>query len=86
LVHPPDASHSLTTLQISHEPIQITGRYYGLVKFLTPVESVEAPQFFQVVHFNKASQQFDGIQEMIWLPQVVADDNGTLPFTNRGLE
>ncbi|MGE5656932.1 MAG: CAAX protease [Actinomycetota bacterium] len=74
------------TLVISHEPIQITGRYYGLVKFLGAVDSSATPERFRVVHFNKTSQQFDGVEEIIWLPQVVKDDNDTYPFTNRDIE
>jgi predicted Abi (CAAX) family protease len=97
------SSHYPITLRIAHEPIQITGLYYGLVTFLGPVEkaktqvknspenspenfSEKTPEFFQVVHFNKASGRFDGLQETVWLPQVMADDNGTFPFTNAGLE
>lgn len=74
------------TLSICHEPIQITGRYYGLVQFLSPMDATENPERFRVVHFNKVSQQFDGVEETIWLPQVVVDDNDTYPFTNRGIE
>ncbi|MFB2880008.1 CAAX protease [Floridanema aerugineum] len=73
-------------LVISREPIQITGRFYGLVKFLASVDKSATPEHFRVVHFNKASQQFDGVEEVVWLPQVVKDDNGTYPFTNKGIE
>ncbi|MFB2937633.1 CAAX protease [Aerosakkonemataceae cyanobacterium BLCC-F154] len=73
-------------LVISREPIQITGRFYGLVKFLGSVENSATPEHFRVVHFNKASQQFDGVEEVVWLPQVVKDDNDTYPFTNKGIE
>ncbi|WP_035984806.1 CAAX amino protease [Leptolyngbya sp. KIOST-1] len=91
----PLSSHYPLTLRIAHEPIQITGLYYGLVKFRGPVDGAgidperslaDDPEQFYVVHFNKASGQFDGIQEKVWLPQVVADDNGTYPFTNAGIE
>jgi hypothetical protein len=99
LVHPADAvtpfsPHSVT-LRISHEPIQMTGLYYGLVKFLGAVDRsavdperslVDDPEAFHVVHFNKASGQFDGVREVVWLPQVVSDENGTFPFTNAGIE
>ncbi|MBD2426939.1 CAAX protease [Phormidium sp. FACHB-1136] len=86
-------SHYPLTLRIAHEPIQITGLYYGLVKFLGPGAGIDLdespgddPEQFQVVHFNKASGQFDGVQETVWLPQVVANGNGTAPFTNGGIE
>ncbi len=73
-------------LAIASEPIQITGRYYGLVKFIAPVDPTDSPERFRVVHFNKTSGQFDGMEETVWLPTVVPDDNDTLPFTNSGIE
>jgi predicted Abi (CAAX) family protease len=83
----PPSPASVVRLNICHEPIQTTGLYYGLVKFLGPVDgSADDPEQFQVVHFNKASQQFDGVKEIVWLPQVIANDNGTFPFTNAGIE
>jgi predicted Abi (CAAX) family protease len=74
------------TLVISHEPIQITGRYYGVVKFLTAIAEGKSPEYFRVCHFNKASQQFDGVEETVWLPTVVLNENKTAPFTNQGIE
>jgi len=74
-------------LHTAHEPIQITGLYYGLVTFLGPVDqAAPEPEQFQVIHFNKASRQFDGVTEIVSMPQVVADENHTYPFTNRGIE
>nr|WP_275336977.1 CAAX protease [Nodosilinea sp. TSF1-S3]MDF0369773.1 CAAX protease [Nodosilinea sp. TSF1-S3] len=117
----PLASHYPVTLRIAHEPIQITGLYYGLVKFLGPMDGAAAialaslvrtislgtfkrlnvpgiaecpnsidhgynPEPFRVVHFSQASGQFDGVREVVWLPPVVANENGTFPFTNEGIE
>lgn len=76
----------LPTLCIAHEPIQITGRYYGVVKFLAAVDGADSPERFRVAHFNSTSHQFDGVEETVWLPTVIVDDNDTAPFTNRGLE
>lgn len=77
-------------LIIDHEPIQITGREYGLVKFLAAVgeavDSNQPPECFRVVHYNKATRQFNGPEENIWMPQAIANQNGTFPFTNRGIE
>lgn len=72
-----------TTLRIHTQPVQVTGRYYGLVKFLHPVEDSDQ---FRVVHFNRASRQFDGLEETVRLPPVVADQNGCFPSTTRDLE
>jgi len=86
LTSQPGWQNSLFQLCISHEPIQITGRYYGLVKFLAAVDNQPSPERFRVVHFNKTSQQFDGAEEIVDLPAVVLDDNNTAPFTNQGIE
>lgn len=66
---------SITCLYISREPIVITGKFFGLVTFLEPVES----NLFRVRHYNRVSQQFDGREEIIYLPQVIADRRGVFP-------
>lgn len=71
-------------LVISQEPIQITGRYRGLVKIVGPV--CPGSEDFQVIHFNRESQEFNGTEEVIRLPQVVADKNGSFPSTSREIE
>lgn len=71
------------TVVISREPVQITGRFYGLVKILQPVESSDQ---FRVVHFNRISRQFDGFPEIVRFPQVIADQNGVFPSTNQDIE
>jgi predicted Abi (CAAX) family protease len=74
------------TLVISQEPIQITGRFYGLVRILRPITNYgETKDYFLVVHFNRKSQQFDGVQEVVRIPQVVANVNGIFPSTNQNL-
>jgi predicted Abi (CAAX) family protease len=69
-------------LRIPAQPMQITGRYYGLVKFVQPV----GDDRYQVVHFNRASRQFDGASEIVALPPVAADENGCYPSTSNALE
>ncbi len=71
-------------LHITREPVQITGRYYGLVKFLYPVES--GSELFHVVHFNRTSKQFDGAEEIVTMPQVVANRHYTYPSTTKDIE
>lgn len=82
LPHPP------ITLLITNTPIQITGRYYALVKVLEPVNSQEnPPEHFRVVHFNGVSRQFDGVEEVVWFPAVrFAKVYGSYPSTTRELE
>lgn len=75
------------TLVISEEPIQITGRFYGLVSILRPITNYgQTNDYFLVVHFNQKSQQFDGVQEVVRIPQAVADRNGVFPSSNQNLD
>lgn len=77
-------STSSTTLRISSQPVEITGRFYGLVQFLEPVPGTDQ---FRVAHFNRESRQFDGWQEVVRLPQVVLSQAyGSYPSTTRSLE
>lgn len=70
-------------LYISHDPVQITGRYYALVKFLQPIPDSD---LFGVVHYNQASRQFDGIEETVRMPSVVPNRNNTCPSTTKNIE
>ncbi|WNZ22035.1 CAAX protease [Leptolyngbya sp. NK1-12] len=72
-----------TTLRIVNQPVQITGRYYGLVRFLQPIAGSDQ---FRVEHFNPTTGQFDGGTEIVRLPPVIADQNGCFPSTTRALE
>jgi predicted Abi (CAAX) family protease len=72
------------TLRIHSQPVQITGRFYALVKFVQPIADTDQ---FQVVHFNRSTRQFNGLQEIIRLPDVVvAAAYGSSPSTTRDLE
>ncbi|MFM2314780.1 MAG: hypothetical protein RLZZ04_4056 [Cyanobacteriota bacterium] len=64
-------------LSISREPILITGKYYALVSF----RSLLPDNFAQVRHYNQHSGQFDGMEDLVYLPQVVPDRNGVFPAT-----
>lgn len=83
---------STYSLLIDCDPVQISGRFYALVQFLEPVidplvESIKNPDSdrFRVVHFNRSSQQFNGIEEVIRVPQVVADATGVCNATSRAI-
>ncbi len=71
-------------LYISHDPVQVTGRYYTLVKFVQPTKP--GSDLFRVVHFNRASKQFDGAEEIIRMPQVIANRNDTYPSSSKNIE
>jgi predicted Abi (CAAX) family protease len=60
-VHPKGAEW---VIQINDEPIQITGILHGLVQFVTPVGETA----YRVKHYNPESQRFDGVEEIVNLP------------------
>ncbi|MBW4464183.1 MAG: CAAX protease [Pegethrix bostrychoides GSE-TBD4-15B] len=70
------------SLGIVSQPVLITGRYYGLVRFVQPLESDQ----FRVVHFNAVSRQFDGASEVLRLPPVILSQSGSFPSTSSDLE
>jgi len=87
-------------LQIDAEPRLETGRYYTLVKILGTVKS-NSPKFvptacpgqspcpselFQVQHYNAATGQFDGVKEIVRIPQQPVDGFGVYASTPRELE
>ena len=77
--HPPT-----TVLRLTSQPVQITGRYYALVQFVAPIAQTDQ---FQVVHFNRATRQFDGKAEVVRVPPVViAGSKGSSPSTAREIE
>jgi predicted Abi (CAAX) family protease len=77
-------------LLINQEPVQISGRFYALVKILQPVVDLSAsdrfPDRFRVVHFNRASGEFDGAEEIVCIPQVIVNQQGICPATTRDIE
>ncbi|MBE9225357.1 CAAX protease [Phormidium sp. LEGE 05292] len=79
----PTTQNSTTSLYISTTPIQITGRYYALVKFIKPIAGTDK---FRVWHFNKATRKFDGVEEIVRMPEVKANANGCFPSTSRSIE
>ena len=73
-----------TSLYITHEPVQISGRYYGLVQFIGP--TTPDGEEFQVVHFNRDTGQFDGVKETVCLPHVLPTMFKLAPSTSHNLE
>lgn len=78
-----EAGQSDVSLYIRSTPVQITGRYYGVVRFVQPIGNDQ----FQVVHFNTTSRQFDGPTETVLVPLVMqAPAYGSHPSTTRDIE
>jgi predicted Abi (CAAX) family protease len=80
----PQANGEPVSLIISREPVQITGRYYGLVTFLEPMP--EGEDLFRVRHFHRDTRQFTGPEEVVQLPQSIMDSAGIHRSTTRGIE
>jgi predicted Abi (CAAX) family protease len=71
-------------LIIEAEPVQISGRYVGLVTFLAP--ATENGDHWRVRHFNPATRRFDGAEEIVAVPPPITDENNNLPSTSAGIE
>lgn len=70
-------------LRISRPPLQITGRWQGLVQLVgRPAEASRELDNDQVLvrHFNPASGRFDGPEERIRIPRLPPDRFGRLNF------
>lgn len=79
-----DVDPALPALYIRRQPVEVTGRYYGLVRFDAPIAGTDR---FRVTHFNQVSRQFDGATEEVRLPQVViAQCYGSFPSTPNNIE
>lgn len=70
------------SLYIQNDPIEITGRFYALVRFIENLGN----DFFLVRHYSPASQQLNGPEERVYLPSVIANRDGALSSINQDLE
>jgi len=77
-------SSKKVSLVIDREPVQVTGRFYGLVTIIK--RKKKDSERFLVRHYNKSSKQFDDIPETIRIPQVPADRDGIPRSTNEKIE
>ena len=71
-------------LWLPREPVQTTGRFYALVRFLGPADTTK--EQWRIVHFRLETGVFDGTEEMVLLPETVPDENDVHPAVNDGLE
>ncbi|MFM7361481.1 MAG: hypothetical protein ACKO25_06600 [Cyanobium sp.] len=69
-------------LRISSPPVQITGRWQGLVSVLGPAAGEE---LWRVRHFNPATARFDGVEETIRIPSLPPDRFGRRMIDPAGL-
>jgi predicted Abi (CAAX) family protease len=79
-----DAAASAPILRIAEPPVQITGRYVGLVTFLAAAN--ESGDCWRVRHFNPATHSFDGAEEIVAVPPAVTNENGTFPSTSAEID
>ncbi len=77
-----DSGEEGLTLYINREPIQIIGRFYGCVKIIKGIGN----DLFTVRHYSCQSQQFDGLEEIVYIPTVIPNLNGVFSASNVGLE
>ncbi len=88
-----NADGEKSILQIEHEPVLGTGRFYGLVKIINPVTSnllstkdKQDSDYFSVQHYNPNSNKFDGVEETISIPQQVIDTRDFAPSSSQQIE
>ncbi len=82
-----DNHNSVTPrLLIAQDPAEITGRFYAIVQFMAPADDTANGLLYRVRHFNKASRQFDGVEELVLLPPVIPNENGLLPSSLKDIE
>ncbi|RMG08022.1 MAG: abortive infection protein, partial [Cyanobacteria bacterium J055] len=72
------------TLTLDRPPVQISGYFVGLVSIINRVDPTG--HLFEVRHYNRISQQFDGDLETICIPQAIADRNGLFRSTINKIE
>ncbi len=88
-----------TTIQVEQMPLMVTGRYMGLVKILgeAPAKSkADVPmacpgsspcpsELLRVKHYNPKTSKFDGVEEVIRIPQQPLVSGGRFISTPRQL-
>lgn len=84
IISPPLKSDGLTTLIINREPTQITGRFYALVKIIASISPQN--EHYQVIHFNPQSRQFDGVEEIVKIPQVIPNEDNNFSSVHQSIE
>jgi len=73
-----------SALTVDRQPLLVSGRYRGLVRFLGP-DAAAGPDRYRVRHFDRAAGAFTGPEETVVLPETVPDLRGVRPATRDGL-
>ncbi len=77
----------IPSLRIARSPIQITGRWSGLVEILGPdPSSAVGDDRYRVRHYDAGSGGFDGPVETLRIPRQPPDGNGRRMFDPSGIE
>lgn len=74
----------LPLLTIEQEPVQITGRYVGLVTFIEAAN--QTGDRWRVRHYDPTAHAFAGPEEVVAVPPPSANENGTLPSTSAQID
>ncbi len=77
-----DKGSERPSVYINRDPIQIIGRFYGLVKIV----QFKGGDLFTVRHYSRQFKQFDGFEEIVYIPTVITNRNGVFPSSNYELE
>lgn len=80
------SSEATTHVLIDQDPAQITGRFYTIAQFGSPLQANADGVQYEVRHFNPQSGQFDGPTETVFLPEVVPNQNGLRLSSTEHLE
>lgn len=70
-------------LYLNVMPVEISGPYYALVRFVGPTGSGDG---YTVRHYNAAARDFSGPEEVVLMPEVVPDGFDTRNSTVAGIE
>ena len=71
-------------LRIEQEPVQISGRYMGLVQFLRPEEG--DGHRWRVRHYDPATHSFQGAESVVSVPPPIANEDNTFPSTSHQID
>lgn len=80
-LQPPDGHEPI--VMIHRMPVEISAPYYALVRFAGPAGVADG---YTVHHYNAATADFSGPEEVVYLPEVVPDSNETRNSTAAGIE
>jgi len=81
LMEPAEGEDDMPTLRISADPVNITGPFCALARFL----KAEEEEHVLIQHYNPATKKFDGAKEQVRMPRTVPDGRGVLPMSNASL-